>query len=210
MNRPEPAWWEVVPGDRFPPWLVELGTLRCASAERQRRRLPALIRLARSWGAEPLSFAEDSLPGCRRPQTAEPPEADSPLEDQWAWLHAVLAHPERRLVVYGTLAPGRCNHWVVEHIPGRWRPATIRGHLHWSGIIPFLSWAPNKPRLDVQVFCSARLPEHWEEIDSFEGGAYCRVLIPAWIGERCWPCYVYHARASWPPPGLNSKASDQV
>ncbi len=199
-------WWEKIPQDRFLSWLVRLGSLRYAPAEQQRKELPELKEQALAWGAKPLatpgvdlapSDAQEHPPGIQQSSAA----GTSPAE-HWAWLEAALAHPEHRLVVYGTLAPGECNHWVVEHIPGRWHAGMIRGHLDWWGIIPYLTWCPQKPWLEVQVFCSTQLPLHWEEIDLFEGEAYRRVLVPAQVDERYWLCYVYHARDTWPPPGF--------
>ena len=35
-----------------------------------------------------------------------------------------------RLVVYGTLAPGRPNHSQLEALDGRWSPGKLRGRLH--------------------------------------------------------------------------------
>ena len=117
----------------------------------------------------------------------------------WEAMEHLLAWPSRRLVVYGTLAPGKSNHWVVKPLSGRWLPARIQGTLGWWGTIPHLTWSLQGQWLPVQVFCSQELPNHWDRIDQFEGSAYLRVLIPAWIGSRLWPCYVYHARHSWPP-----------
>ena len=211
MSRSWQPWWEAVPEAALLAWLVELGTLRYAPAHRQRQRLPQLAAQACGWGAVPLASPGEELARELVRQTPEhPPASDAPLGRHWHWLQAALAHPEHRLVVYGTLAPGQCNHWVVEHIPGRWHPAAIRGHLDWCGRIPYLSWSPRHPELDVQVFCSPQLPQHWEAIDSFEGNAYRRVLIPAWIDGTRWPCYVYHARASWPPPGLNILPAEEI
>ena len=37
------------------------------------------------------------------------------------------AAADRRLAVYGTLAPGRKNDWVLSPLPGTWTSGTVRG-----------------------------------------------------------------------------------
>ena len=39
----------------------------------------------------------------------------------------------QRLFVYGTLAPGRANHHILEGIPGSWEAATLKGSLLQEG-----------------------------------------------------------------------------
>jgi gamma-glutamylcyclotransferase (GGCT)/AIG2-like uncharacterized protein YtfP len=86
-----------------------------------------------------------------------------------------------RLVVYGTLAPGRPNHSQLEALDGRWSPGQLRGRLvdaGWGASLgyPGLVLDPHAGVIDVQVFESADLPAHWSRLDEFEGPGYRRVV----------------------------------
>jgi gamma-glutamylcyclotransferase (GGCT)/AIG2-like uncharacterized protein YtfP len=86
-----------------------------------------------------------------------------------------------RLVVYGTLAPGRPNHSQLEALDGRWSPGQLRGRLvdaGWGASLgyPGLVLDPHGGVIDVQVFESADLPAHWSRLDEFEGPGYRRVV----------------------------------
>ncbi len=90
---------------------------------------------------------------------------------------------DERLVVYGTLAPGRPNHQVVADIAGRWFTGWVEGDLHdhgWGAAdgYPAMAWRPGGTRVEVHVLESAELPRHWARLDGFEGDGYRRVLIP--------------------------------
>lgn len=53
--------------------------------------------------------------------------------------------PYRALIVYGTLAPGKPNYKVVEHIDGQWKKATFKGRLEnkgWGADLGFFGYAP--------------------------------------------------------------------
>lgn len=86
------------------------------------------------------------------------------------------------LAVYGSLAPGESNHWVVNRIRGDWITGTVRGHcfeITWGpaegyqGFIP----DPDGSAVSVSVLLSAELGTKWREIDEFEGEGYERSLI---------------------------------
>ncbi|MEA2025234.1 MAG: gamma-glutamylcyclotransferase [Chloroflexota bacterium] len=88
-----------------------------------------------------------------------------------------------RLVVYGTLAPGRPNHQVVAGIAGRWFTGWVEGDLYelgWGAAdgYPAMVWRPGGRRIDVHVLESSELSRHWARLDGFEGVGYRRVLVP--------------------------------
>ncbi|MFO1113155.1 MAG: gamma-glutamylcyclotransferase [Rhodospirillales bacterium] len=88
---------------------------------------------------------------------------------------------ETRLAVYGTLAPGRANHQQLAGLSGQWRKGTVRGRLcdaGWGAPLgyPGLILDPSGPAVEVQLFESADLPDHWSRLDAFEGTGYRRVV----------------------------------
>lgn len=91
---------------------------------------------------------------------------------------------ESRLAVYGSLAPGLANHDQVAEIPGEWRSGlVVTGDLEPLGWgvhlgFPALRWRADGPEVDVQLFVSAELRDHWERLDRFEGSDYRRILVP--------------------------------
>ena len=105
--------------------------------------------------------------------------------------------PDTRLAVYGTLAPGRVNHGQISALKGTWRRGTVKGKLissGWGAAIGFpgLILDPLGPAVDVDLFESPELPEHWARLDEFEGSGYQRVVttVNAEEGERCAWIYV--------------------
>lgn len=89
--------------------------------------------------------------------------------------------PDTRLAVYGTLRPGRVNHHHISALVGSWTRGTVRGKLFSSGWgaavgFPGLILDPLGPAIDVDLFESAELPQHWLGLDEFEGGDYKRVV----------------------------------
>ena len=92
-----------------------------------------------------------------------------------------LVNASHRLIAYGALAPGRANHHQVATLDGRWFPGVVRGDLVNAGWgdeygYPALVLRPDGNRVDVQVFESTDLPDHWERLDEFEGPGYQRVI----------------------------------
>lgn len=100
-----------------------------------------------------------------------------------------------RLAVYGSLAPGRVNHHQLADLGGRWLNGTVRGRFAeagWGAAIGFpgLILDSTAPEVEVQVFESSDLPDHWTRLDEFEGESYERVateintsegVVRAWI-----------------------------
>ncbi len=87
----------------------------------------------------------------------------------------------RRLVTYGSLAPGRPNHHQLDGLEGRWSDGRVHGTLvdeGWGAGLgyPALVLDPEGSAIDVQVFASDDLPAHWSRLDRFEGPGYKRVV----------------------------------
>lgn len=100
-----------------------------------------------------------------------------------------------RLATYGTLAPGRVNHRELAGLKGGWRQGTVRGRLvaaGWGATLgyPGLVLDPQGTPVEVYLFESSELPDHWPRLDEFEGAGYRRVVtqvrtangeVDAWI-----------------------------
>lgn len=99
------------------------------------------------------------------------------------------------LATYGSLAPGRPNHFQLAGLTGHWFKAIVRGDLVQAGWgaglgFPGLMLNPTGGVVEVDVFDAPDLSEHWARLDAFEGEGYRRVLarmkttngtIDAWI-----------------------------
>ncbi len=88
---------------------------------------------------------------------------------------------ETRLATYGTLAPGRVNNGQLADLRGYWRQGTVRGRLVQAGWgaelgYPGLILDPSGQDIDVHVFESPDLTDHWPRLDGFEGAGYRRVI----------------------------------
>ena len=89
---------------------------------------------------------------------------------------------EHRLATYGTLAPGRVNHHQLAGLEGTWFEGKVRGRLvqdGWGADLGYPGMIPDEvgEEIDVFVFESADLPDHWARLDAFEGAGYARIPI---------------------------------
>lgn len=91
--------------------------------------------------------------------------------------------PQKSLIIYGTLAPGRPNHSVVEHIKGKWRKGIVKGKLENKGWGAELGYDGFKPagleeqvEIKAYVLFSDELIANWKYLDEFEGDGYRRIL----------------------------------
>jgi gamma-glutamylcyclotransferase (GGCT)/AIG2-like uncharacterized protein YtfP len=114
----------------------------------------------------------------------------SSQDENWKEWHKIaeeiiesLFNSSHHFAIYGSLAPGKSNHVMIEDIPGQWLEGYVQGKLHESGWgsdigFPGIVWQPSGPKVKVHLFMSDQLPEHWQRLDQFEGVEYQRSLVP--------------------------------
>ncbi len=96
----------------------------------------------------------------------------------------------RRLAVYGSLAPGRSNHDRLRYLAGEWLEGhAVRGERvesGWGASLGYraLRWSLDGPSVPIHLFVSDDLPLHWDSLDRFEGPEYLRILVPVLADER--------------------------
>ena len=101
------------------------------------------------------------------------------------------APPEENLIVYGSLAPGEANHFLLASLIGEWHRCQIRGHLgHYRGFKSF-RYDPEGPEHPAWLLMSPELPRVIADLDDFEGEEYERCVIPARLGDRWVMAQVY-------------------
>ncbi len=112
------------------------------------------------------------------------PQAIEVLEHfEQTLISSLLAEPQKKLAVYGTLAPGEVNHSQLAGIHGAWTEGFVRGELMSTGWgaehgFPALAWRPGGPRVPAKLFIAPGLDRHWQRLDDFEGDGYRRILVP--------------------------------
>jgi len=98
---------------------------------------------------------------------------------------------EERLIVYGSLAPGGANSFMLSVLIGEWYRCTIRGHLgRYRGFKSF-RYDPQGPEISAWLLESAELPRVLPDLDDFEGEEYERIIIPARINDRWVMAQIY-------------------
>ena len=110
--------------------------------------------------------------------------------------HRVQGDADMRLATYGTLAPGRQNHSQLAGLSGRWRVGHVRGSLidaGWGAELgfPALVLDPDGATIEVSVFESRALVDHWQRLDAFEGPGYRRVAVDVSTPEGVLPASIY-------------------
>jgi len=93
-----------------------------------------------------------------------------------------------RLATYGTLAPGQPNHHQLAGLSGRWRLGHVKGTLvqaGWGASLgyPALVLDSDGSEIELEVFESADLPDHWARLDAFEGSEYQRVVTTVYTAR---------------------------
>lgn len=99
--------------------------------------------------------------------------------------------PENKLIIYGTLAPGKPNHHKISHIKGDWKSAVLKGgkleSKGWGADLGFNGYVPAKENEQTNISCyvlfSDGLIKYWEFLDEFEGVGYKRILAEYELGN---------------------------
>lgn len=92
------------------------------------------------------------------------------------------------LFVYGTLKPGESHAHLLERIGGSWHKASVRARLYPQGIGPTSGYPvvildPQGDPIEGYVFSADYLPQHWSDLDDYEGEGYRRVLTAVTLDE---------------------------
>jgi gamma-glutamylcyclotransferase (GGCT)/AIG2-like uncharacterized protein YtfP len=122
--------------------------------------------------------------------------------EEHGFLELTTVQPEERLIVYGSLAPGGSNAFMLAGLEGEWYRCLIRGHLgHYRGFKSF-RYDPRGPEHKAWLFSSANLSRVIQDLDDFEGEEYERRVIPARVGDRQVQAQVYAGKywdEGWQP-----------
>jgi gamma-glutamylcyclotransferase (GGCT)/AIG2-like uncharacterized protein YtfP len=94
----------------------------------------------------------------------------------------------KRLIVYGSLAPGGPNHGLIADLKGEWKKGWVTGELlerGWSAAMgyPALRWCPEGTEIEAYLLVSDQLAGFWRRLDEFEGLEYSRIWAPFWTAD---------------------------
>jgi gamma-glutamylcyclotransferase (GGCT)/AIG2-like uncharacterized protein YtfP len=108
--------------------------------------------------------------------------------------------PHQRLATYGSLGPGRPNHDQLATLTGQWSRGFVRGRLvavGWGADLgfPAIVLDPEGPEVDVEVFESSDLPDHWDRLDEFEGAGYVRMVATVHTASGDVEAFIYALHA---------------
>ncbi len=92
--------------------------------------------------------------------------------------------PGERLVVYGSLAPGGVNNFILARLGGSWVRCTIRGRIRMYRGFRAFKFDPAGPEHPAWLFTSPALREKFPDLDDFEGDDYRRIIIPVQVGGQ--------------------------
>ena len=90
-----------------------------------------------------------------------------------------MDNPETRLIVYGSLAPGEVNAFMLAGLVGEWHPCRIRGRMGTYLGFKSFRYDPQGPEHPAWLLVSAELTGALCDLDAFEGDDYERLIIPA-------------------------------
>jgi hypothetical protein len=103
-------------------------------------------------------------------------------------------NPETKLIVYGSLAPGGTNAFMLAGLVGEWHPCLIRGHMGAYRSFKSFRYDPHGPEHSAWLLSSDDLPRIILDLDDFEGDEYERIIIPARVNDGWVMAQVYEGR----------------
>jgi hypothetical protein len=103
-------------------------------------------------------------------------------------------NPETKLIVYGSLAPGGSNAFLLAGLVGEWRPCRIRGWLGTYRGFKSFRYDARGPEHPAWLLESADLPRVISDLDDFEGEEYERTVIPAQVSGRRVMAQIYEGK----------------
>jgi gamma-glutamylcyclotransferase (GGCT)/AIG2-like uncharacterized protein YtfP len=104
------------------------------------------------------------------------------------------SNPEESLIVYGSLAPGEANHFLLAGLEGEWYRCRIRGQMgNYRGFKSF-RYDPRGPEHPAWLLSSPDISRVLPELDDFEGDEYERIIIPARVGDRWVMAQIYEGK----------------
>lgn len=106
-------------------------------------------------------------------------------------LEILSDNPEERLIVYGSLAPGGPNNFMLARLEGTWIRCAIRGRMGKYRGFKVFKFDPDGDEHQAWLFSSPLLPQKFPDLDDFEGSEYRRILIPAIINDQEILAYIY-------------------
>lgn len=100
-----------------------------------------------------------------------------------------MIEPNTVLAVYGSLAPGEKNHWVVSRIDGEWVPGVVRGfefEVTWGPAEGYEGFLPDESGNDVpvMVLISGQLEKNLRPIDDFQGDGFVRQIVSVTLTDE--------------------------
>ncbi|MBW1991368.1 MAG: gamma-glutamylcyclotransferase [Deltaproteobacteria bacterium] len=106
-------------------------------------------------------------------------------------LELISENPEERLIVYGSLAPGGPNNFLLARLEGTWIRCVIRGRMGRYRGFKVFRFDPEGEEHQAWLFSSPALPARYPVLDDFEGDEYRRTLIPALVDGQEIQAYIY-------------------
>jgi gamma-glutamylcyclotransferase (GGCT)/AIG2-like uncharacterized protein YtfP len=102
-----------------------------------------------------------------------------------------------RLFVYGTLGLGQSHEHLLTQAPGRWEKARVQGVLYLQGVglttgYPAIELREDGKWIEGYVYFSRQLSKLWDQLDSYEGSGYKRVITKVTLSNgKSGNAYIY-------------------